>query len=67
MITLSTPNGPSVEYANSDIASAMMEFARNHMPGYLVQAIDDQEAKYGIRFEATQIGDETTSTPITVH
>nr|WP_172688659.1 MULTISPECIES: hypothetical protein [Pseudomonas]ALZ46429.1 Hypothetical protein [Pseudomonas putida]QNI15903.1 Hypothetical protein [Pseudomonas aeruginosa] len=67
MITLSTPNGPTVQYASTDIAVAMMDFARTHMTGYLVQAIEDPEAKFGMRFEAIQINNELTSTPITVH
>ncbi|HHH9443131.1 TPA: hypothetical protein ACP32N_005119 [Pseudomonas aeruginosa] len=67
MITLSTPNGPSEQYQHSDINAAMMDFAKTHMSGRLVHAVEDPHAKFGMRFEAIQIDDDSISTPITVH
>lgn len=60
MITLSTPNGPTVQYASTDIAVAMMDFARTHMTGYLVQAIEDPEAKFAC---ASKQSKSTTNLP----
>ncbi len=67
MIILSVPNGPSKQYQHSDISADMMDFAKSHMSSRLVQAVEDPQAKFGMRFEAIQIDDESMSTPITVH
>lgn len=66
MITLSHPQAPTVTYPG-DIISAVLSYAKEHLPGCHVHAVADGTEKHGIKLEVIHVQSNTPAAQITIH